>query len=63
MTHNRYTLRMDDDGSWTIVDIFTDFPAEFGDQLLVRMDPEEAEEMVDLLNLLDRQRRAQQAGS
>lgn len=63
MAHNRYTLRMDDDASWSVVDIFTDFPAEFGDQLLVCMDPEEAEEMVYLLNLLDRQRRAQQASS
>ena len=54
MATKRYTLRIDDCGTWSVIDIFTDGPAELGDQVMVLMDPEEADEMVDLLNKLDR---------
>ncbi|MFY0735633.1 hypothetical protein J3367_15900 [Aurantimonas sp. NFXS3] len=61
MADDRYTLRMDDNCTWSVVDIFTNFPAEVGDKILVRMDMEEADDMVDLLNTLDRKRRAAQS--
>ncbi len=60
MSNDRYTLRRDPDGTWRVVDIFTNYPAEFGDRILIRMNMEEADDMVDLLNILDRQRRSAQ---
>jgi hypothetical protein len=56
----RYTLRKTADGTWSVVDIFSDYPPEFGDPIMIRMNKEEADDMVDLLNILDRQRRSAQ---
>tara|TARA_R100001132_G_scaffold14904_1_gene13439 strand:+ start:74 stop:214 length:141 start_codon:yes stop_codon:yes gene_type:complete len=43
MATTRYSLRKDDHGTWSVIDIFTDCPAELGDQVMVMMDPEEAD--------------------
>lgn len=58
MATTRYSLRKDDHGTWSVIDIFTDCPAELGDQVMVMMDPAKADEMADLMNKLDRIRRA-----
>ncbi|MBB4003230.1 hypothetical protein [Aurantimonas endophytica] len=60
MPDDRYTLRKAADGTWSVVDIFSDYPAEFGDRIMIRMNKEEADDMVDLLNILDRHRRSAQ---
>ncbi|MBB4001581.1 hypothetical protein [Aurantimonas endophytica] len=61
MPDDRYTLRKDPDGTWRVVDIFTDLPAVVHSQVMILMDMEEADDIVDLLNTLDRKRRAEQA--
>ena len=58
MATTRYSLRKDDNGTWSVIDIFTDCPAELGDLIMVLMDQEKAGEMADLMNKLDRIRRA-----
>lgn len=63
MAYDRYTLRREDVGTWAVIDIFTDLPAVVHKQVMILMDLEEAEEMVDLMNALDRTRRAVQSRS
>lgn len=58
MPNDRYTIRKEENGTWSVVDIFTDLPAVVRDVVLIRMEMEEADDMVDLLNALDRKRRA-----
>jgi hypothetical protein len=58
MPDTRYTLRKEPDGTWSVVDIFSDLPAVVHDQVMILMDMEEAEEVVHLLNGLDRAKRA-----
>ncbi len=53
----RYDIRREDDGTWTVFDVFTGLPAEVGDELLFGLDMEEADDAVDLLNLADVRRR------
>ena len=54
MATTRYSLRKDDYGTWSVIDIFTDCPAELGADVMVLMDQEKADEMADLMNKLDR---------
>ena len=54
MPWRRPSLRKDDYGTWSVIDIFTDCPAELGDDVMVLMDQEKADEMADLMNKLDR---------
>ncbi|MBB4003173.1 hypothetical protein [Aurantimonas endophytica] len=61
MPDDRYTLCKRSNGTWSVVDIFTDFPAIVDGRVMIGMDMEEADDMVDLLNILDRKRRAEQA--
>lgn len=55
---NRYAMRMEQPGSWTIFDIFTGQPVELKHQVMVGMDMRDAEAMVDRLNSRDAKRRA-----
>lgn len=55
---NRYAMRMEQPGSWTIFDIFTGQPVELKHQVMVGMDMRDAEAMVDRLNSRDVKRRA-----
>ncbi|MDX1045497.1 hypothetical protein GOL40_19555 [Sinorhizobium medicae] len=57
MSENRYNLRQEDDGTWTVFDIFTGLPAEVNDVAQVGLDMEQADDLVDLLNLLYIKRR------
>ena len=47
---NRYDMRSEDDGTWTVYDIFTGFPAEVNGVAQDHLDMEIADDLVDLLN-------------
>jgi len=55
---NRYALRMEQPGSWTIFDIFTGQPVELKHQVMIGMNMRDAEATVDRLNSRDVKRRA-----
>lgn len=55
--NNRYGMRPNDDGYWTVFDIFTGEPAAVNDTLLTMLEMEEADDLVDLLNRLYIERR------
>ncbi len=59
MAQQRYDLRREDDGTWTVFDVFTGLPAEAPDGPAFGLSMEEADDLVDILNGLDRQRRAE----
>ena len=54
---DRYALREEPTGMWTVYDVFTGQPAMVGDSAMVEMDIEEADDMAELLNLQDATRR------
>ncbi|MGF6177057.1 hypothetical protein [Ensifer sp. 4252] len=55
MPENRYDLRKEPDGTWTVFDIFTGMPALVNE---VEQLGEPADDLVDLLNLLYIRRRS-----
>jgi hypothetical protein len=59
MAAQRYDLRKEPDGTWTVFDVFTGLPYEETDGIRAEgMTMEEADDLVDLVNSLDRKRRA-----
>ncbi|MDW9594574.1 hypothetical protein GOA63_20440 [Sinorhizobium meliloti] len=56
MSENRYNLRQEY-ATWTVFDIFTGLPAEVNDVEQVGLEMEQADDLVDLLNLLYIKRR------
>ena len=48
----RYALRIENNGTWTVFDTFTDQPAEIGSRLTTDMQMSDAEEIMDVLNLI-----------
>lgn len=52
MSENRYDLRQDNDGTWTVFDIFTGLPARVNEVEQIGLEMEQADDLVDLLNLL-----------
>lgn len=59
MAQQRYDLRKEEDGTWTVFDVFTGQPADAPDGPAFGLDMEDADDLVDILNGLDRQRRAE----
>ncbi|WP_159591908.1 MULTISPECIES: hypothetical protein [Chelativorans] len=64
MAPQRYDLRQEPDGTWTVIDVFTGWPAMIngqaqisGDVQATGLDMEEADDLVDLMNLQDVRRR------
>ncbi|RVK95643.1 hypothetical protein CN150_14725 [Sinorhizobium meliloti] len=58
MDNQRYSLKREPDGTWTVFDVFSGEPAVLGpDRLSSQLSPEEGHEVVGLLNLLDALRR------
>ncbi|MDW9519141.1 hypothetical protein GOB43_17915 [Sinorhizobium meliloti] len=58
MHHQRYSVKREQDGTWTVFDIVSGEPAVLGpDKISSQLSPEEAHEVVGLLNLLDALRR------
>nr|WP_085044163.1 hypothetical protein [Ensifer aridi] len=54
---NRYDLRQEANGTWTVFDIFTGLPARVNDLEQVGLEMEQADDLVDVLNLLYIKRR------
>ncbi|MEB2845910.1 hypothetical protein [Endobacterium cereale] len=61
MHKNRYDMREEDDGSWTVFDIFSGLPAEVNDVPQDGLEMEQADDLVDLLNHLYIKRRDETA--
>ncbi|TPL07583.1 hypothetical protein FJ938_11115 [Mesorhizobium sp. B2-4-14] len=57
MAQQRYDLRKETDGTWTVFDVFTGQPAEIEGQPVTGLDLEYADDLVDLLNIADVKRR------
>jgi hypothetical protein len=56
MFHRRYDLRLDPNGTCSVIDIFTGQPAEVGGKQLYLLDLGDADDLVAVLNAEDRQR-------
>ncbi|MEI9418035.1 hypothetical protein [Mesorhizobium sp. Cs1321R2N1] len=54
---DRYTLRMDLPQSWAIIDVFTGQPAVVRQRVMVGMSPQDANALVDQMNIRDVKRR------
>jgi hypothetical protein len=55
MGQQRYDLRQEPDGTWTVFDVFTGQPAVIGETMLATgLCMEMADDLVDLLNARDR---------
>ena len=54
----RYAAREDDSDMWTVVDVFTGWPARIDGRRMTEFDAWEANEFAELLNLQDLTRRA-----
>lgn len=57
----RYDMRKNDDGLWTVYDVFTGSAAVVKGVTLDALDIEEADDMVDLLNAAYARRRDSEA--
>ncbi|CTQ67229.1 hypothetical protein [Roseibium alexandrii] len=55
----RYDIREEEDGMWTVFDIFTGLPAEVNGEILIGLDIQEADDAVDLMNAIDLKRRGE----
>lgn len=57
MHQQRYDMRKEDDGSWTVFDIEIGEPAEVENVPQNGLEMEQADDLTDLLNYLDVRRR------
>ncbi len=57
MRHDRYRARIEANGTWTIADVFTDWPAGLPSERTQGLPKEHARTLVLFLNDLDRERR------
>jgi len=48
----RYAVRIEHNGTWTVFDKFTDQPAEVGSRFATEMQMSDAEEIMDVLNII-----------
>lgn len=55
----RYNLRKEDDGKWTVFDIFTGLPAVIDDFEVTGFEVDEAGDLLEKLNTADTERRRQ----
>jgi hypothetical protein len=51
-THPRYARRIEQNGTWTVFDLFTGHTAEVGSRLTAGMQMSDAEEIMDVLNYI-----------
>ncbi|MBZ9704594.1 MULTISPECIES: hypothetical protein [unclassified Mesorhizobium] len=58
MAAQRYDLRKEPDGTCTVFDVFTGQPYERGAFVAVGLPMESADDLTDLVNAVDRKRRA-----
>ena len=57
MAHDRYTIRQNAVGRCCIIDIFTDEPTAFEHIHLINLLPQEAADLLEILNDVDRLKR------
>ncbi|MBZ9977820.1 hypothetical protein LB555_20490 [Mesorhizobium sp. BR-1-1-10] len=57
MAQQRYDLRKEPDGTWTVFDVFTGIPADPEGHPAVGLEMEYADDLVDLLNAINLKRR------
>ncbi|AMX97127.1 hypothetical protein EOA22_05250 [Mesorhizobium sp. M7A.F.Ca.US.014.04.1.1] len=57
MAQQRYDLKKEPNGTWTVFDVFTGQPAEPDGHPATGLDMEYADDLVDLLNAADLKRR------
>lgn len=57
MVHQRYDLRRERDGTWSVIDIFTGQPAEVDGVMVMMLDIAAACDWADLLNVQDFRKR------
>lgn len=53
----RYDIRKEDDGKWTVFDIFTGFPAVIDGLEAKDFEAEQADDLLEMLNTADIKRR------
>ncbi|MBS3652455.1 hypothetical protein KEU06_28110 [Pseudaminobacter sp. 19-2017] len=53
MAHQRYDLKQEHDGSWTVIDVATGLPAEVDGVELIGLDFDEADDLVNALTILE----------
>ncbi|MDZ5454904.1 hypothetical protein [Labrys sp. ZIDIC5] len=53
----RYDLRIEDDGKWTVFDIFTGFPAIIDAIEVIGFEAAQAADLLEMLNAADLERR------
>ncbi len=56
---DRYSIRREHDGSWTIFDLFTRLAAEYHGRTTTLMDEGGSKSLCIVMNALDKQRRRQ----
>lgn len=49
-TDNRYDARREEDGTWTVYDIFTGTATLWENRILHGLDADDADDLVDLMN-------------
>ncbi len=54
----RYDIRKEADETWTVIDVFTGLPVLIDGRSMVKLEMDEADDIVDLLNLADKRRRS-----
>lgn len=57
MSTARYDLRRSLDGTWTVIDVFTGMPVEYEARVQAGLSLDDAEVVVDIMNMLDLHRR------
>lgn len=57
MAHQRFDLRKQPDGQWSVIDVFTGWPVVVSGHTMENMAMDEADDLVDLLNWQDVNRR------
>ncbi len=58
MDTQRFKIRREIDGTWTIFDVFSGLHVIVGDEPTIGLEFEDANDLVDLMNSLDRERRS-----
>ena len=56
MPDKRYTLRKDEEGTWSVVDMITDMPTQVRERILICMNQQEAHDAAALLNMIEAMR-------
>jgi hypothetical protein len=57
---DRYTIRQERNGKWTVIDVFTGQPKEVSGRMMVSMELEPVKALIKLLNQQDWKRRKRQ---